>query len=105
MINKAKWYVYELSDMNGNVFYVGKGSGNRIRYHRREALKGVCSKKCNKIKSLNYEIIEKEIAFFWDEQEAYDYETDRIEFYGLENLTKFYNIIGPKILAVANGGT
>jgi hypothetical protein len=85
--NLAKWYVYELSDIAGNVFYVGKGSANRMHAHIKEARKGVCSKKCNKIRKLNYEIKVYKVASFWDEQEAYNHETDRIELYGLGTLT------------------
>ena len=48
-----KYYVYELSDsMDGKVFYVGKGTGNRIGDHEKEAKRGVSSKKCNKIRSI-----------------------------------------------------
>ena len=89
--HSAKWYVYELSDPRDNsVFYVGKGSGNRIDAHERDTIKGVCSKKCNKIRSINnsgYSIHKEKVATFWDEQAAYDYETERISFYGLSNLT------------------
>lgn len=91
MLKKAKWYVYELADpVTELAFYVGKGTGNRINAHEREAYKGVCSKKCNKIKSITNSgkcIIKRKIASFWNEQDAYDYETDLISFYGLKNLT------------------
>lgn len=86
-----RWYVYELIDPRTDlVFYVGKGSGNRIDHHEKETLRGVCSKKINKIKSIinkKLAIKKQKIAYFCDEQMAYDYETDRIDFYGLENLT------------------
>lgn len=68
------------------MFYVGKGTKNRIDDHEKEAKKGVCSHKCNKIRSLPY-ILKQKIALFNDEQEAYDFETERIAFYGLKNLT------------------
>lgn len=88
---KAKWYVYELIDpLTEKVFYVGKGSGDRIDAHEKEAKRGVCSKKCNKINSINAlgkEIIKRKIALFWCEQAAYDCETDLISHYGLKNLT------------------
>ncbi len=87
MKKSPKWYVYELSDMSGKVFYVGKGSGNRLNHHERDARRGVCSKKCNKIRSLNYEIIAKKIEFFDNEEDSYQYEIDRIAFHGLKNLT------------------
>lgn len=87
----ARWYVYELiNPINGNVFYVGKGTGNRIDQHEREAAKGVCSKKCNKINYIikrGHKIKKQKVALFWDEQAAYDHETDLIAQYGLSNLT------------------
>lgn len=84
------WYVYELADADGNVFYVGKGKGNRIDAHEHEARSGKQSHKCNKIRSIweNGGSVEKrKVAFFCDEQQAYIHEADRIAEYGLENLT------------------
>lgn len=87
----ANWYVYELCcPITGKPFYVGKGKGKRIDAHEKETKLGVCSKKCNKIRSINkngFEIIKEKVALFWDEQAAYDYETDLIEEIGLKNLT------------------
>lgn len=86
-----KWYVYQLScPETGQIFYIGKGSGNRIDRHEKEALNGVCSKKCNKIRSIinKYGNISKnKIAYFKDEQDAYDFETEKIAEIGLINLT------------------
>jgi len=67
---------------------IGKG----IHAHEKEAAraKTVCSKKINKInelRSAGLEIGKQQVAFFWDEQAAYDHETDLIEEIGLENLT------------------
>lgn len=91
MLNKSRWYVYELVDSRTNeVFYVGKGCGDRMYQHEREALKGVCSKKTfkiNEIRNSGAEIVKRQVAFFWDEQAAYDCETDWIEEIGLANLT------------------
>lgn len=89
----ARWYVYTLTDpRDGAVFYVGKGCGNRISQHEKDAAnpKTVCSKKINKIRdlqALNLEVGKAQVAFFWDEQAAYDHETDLIEEIGLSNLT------------------
>lgn len=91
MQSNALWYVYELIDPRTNtVFYVGKGKGNRIHAHERDAQKGLCSKKTNKINSIwadGYQVNKHKVAEFWDEAAAYDHETDVIEAYGLENLT------------------
>ncbi len=88
---KSRWYVYELVDpRNNNVFYVGKGQKNRIDAHEREAQSGVCSHKCNKIRSIvnsGNKIIKNRVAYFWDEHAAYDEEAKRILKYGIENLT------------------
>ena len=87
----ARWYVYELVDpRDGLPFYVGKGCGKRMEEHEADARRGVCSKKCNRIKDIwsdGLTIERRKVANFWDEQAAYDHETDRIDQYGLANLT------------------
>lgn len=48
-------YVYTLAypeSMGGKIFYVGKGMGERIRDHAREARKGVQSQKCDVIREI-----------------------------------------------------
>lgn len=92
---EAKWYVYELYDPRDNsVFYVGKGSGNRINAHESEAKNGVCSHKCNKIRSLwrqNLKVGKRKVAYFWDEGDAYRHEAELITSY--DNLTNV--VLGP----------
>lgn len=86
-----RWYVYRLVDpRSGKPFYVGKGSGNRIDAHEQETLKGVCHPKCLVIKDIwskNLQIIKEKVAYFWNEQDAYDYEYDLMHEIGFENLT------------------
>lgn len=88
---QAKWYVYRLIDpRTGEPFYVGKGSGDRIRSHEREAMRGVCSRKTSVIKEIwfaNLSVEREHVAFFFCEKDAYDFETDLIEEIGLERLT------------------
>lgn len=85
------YYVYELIDPRDLVpFYVGKGKGNRIDCHEKEALDGRISRKCNKIREIKtsgLEILKRKVAMFCEEQAAYDYEEELINNYGLENLT------------------
>lgn len=85
------YYVYELIDpRDDTVFYVGKGKGNRIAYHEREARKGACSEKCLKINEIwasGFEVVRRFVAFFREESHAYDFEEARIASYGLPNLT------------------
>lgn len=86
-----RWYVYRLVDpRNGKPFYVGKGCSNRIDAHEQEALRGVCHPKCIVIKEIwseNLQIIKEKVAYFWNEQDAYDYEYDLMHEIGFENLT------------------
>jgi hypothetical protein len=51
--DKAIGYTYSLIDpRDKSVFYIGKGKGARIDAHEKEAIKGVCSNKCNKIREI-----------------------------------------------------
>jgi hypothetical protein len=46
------FYVYELCDPNGNVFYVGKGTGGRRFQHLVDAANGSDSRKSRKIRDI-----------------------------------------------------
>jgi hypothetical protein len=93
MEKAARWYVYELRDpRDGEVFYVGKGTGHRMHQHEKDAANEAIhpSKKINRIRgivSAGAEVQKRVLAQFWDEQAAYDHETDLIEEIGLANLT------------------
>jgi hypothetical protein len=89
---EARWYVYALSDpRDGAVFYVGKGSGARMHQHEKDAEKpSVRSRKADRIREIvggGLSVYKSVVAQFWDEQAAYDHETDLIEEIGLVNLT------------------
>ena len=87
------YYVYELIDpRDGAVFYVGKGQGNRVSQHVRDAISG---RICNQAKhdlilniiDAGYLPIENIVAQFSEEDEALHYEAALIAEYGVNNLT------------------
>ena len=82
MRHATQWYVYELVDpRDGQTFYIGKGKGSRCHEHEREALKGVCSEKCQRIRDVidsGLRIVINKVAEFWDEEAAYECEAERI---------------------------
>lgn len=86
-----KWYVYRLVDpRDGQQFYIGKGSGKRIEQHEREAARGVCSKKTQRIKEITDaggEVGKEIVAHFCNERSALEYERALIAEIGLERLT------------------
>jgi hypothetical protein len=104
-----KYYTYELAypmSMGGAVFYVGKGSKrktqvgiiDRIDEHEQQALQpledikkwGRNVEKCQTIQSIwaNGEQVVKRKVYETDiEEEAYAWESNLIEAYGIDNLT------------------
>lgn len=88
-----QYYVYELIDpRDGQVFYVGKGTGDRLNDHLREFLRagtpsGAKQERIAAIVAAG--MIPKALIIerFEDEQAALDAEERRIEHYGIENLT------------------
>lgn len=86
-----KYYVYKLIDpRDKTVFYVGKGQKDRMYHHEKEAIKGIYSRKCKKIREILQSglCIEYEIdSRYSDESKAYSREKDLIQSIGLENLT------------------
>ncbi|SRR6266705_581884 len=89
-------YTYTLSypedylelEKAGTIFYVGKGTGNRIHQHEREARRGGKGYKCNvirKIEALGGKVVKKILAHFSTHKEATWYEIALIFF--LPNLT------------------
>lgn len=84
-----KFYVYTLAYPGGKVFYVGKGQGNRVMNHEREAASKCKCYKCRTIRKIwrGQQEIERAIVFETeDESEAYDREIALIAKYGRENL-------------------
>lgn len=89
-----KFYVYRLVDPeNGSVFYVGKGCGNRLHQHLKEAISGKGSNKGKTKRILSILAKGKEprcekIACFKDEKSAYEFEHEQIrQTEGLTNIS------------------
>ena len=86
-------YVYTLAYPDGGVFYVGKGSGDRISSHEEEALLGNGDNphKERVIRSIwraGGQVKKDIVAYFPSEEEALAYEVFLIKnVYGRENLT------------------
>lgn len=76
-----KWYVYVYYDPESGVpFYVGKGAGNRQYFHlkRKGSNKRLIGKLTEiKNKSLTPKIVQ--VAFFYKEVDAYNFEQDYIK--------------------------
>lgn len=101
----GKFYVYFLRYptspifglRSGTVFYVGKGTNNRMSAHEREARSHLGARRLMKLKHKHKVIIEIISAGFQvvgevqgrtdDENLAYQMETYWIDAFGLENLT------------------
>ena len=83
------FYVYELARPDGRVFYVGKGTGRRIRRHEIEARKSCQCHKCNVIRKIWREggqVVYDIILETADEAAAFAGERERIAIRGRDNL-------------------
>ena len=91
VIERLSYYVYTLADPATGIFYVGKGTGNRIFAHINEAIKN--PKKNDKLdkireiraagRDIKYEIIRHGLS----ESEAFEVESAIIDFIGKKELT------------------
>jgi hypothetical protein len=73
----TRQYVYTLAYPDGRVFYVGKGTGNRIDEHEGEARNGAQSDKCDIIRAIwaqGGEVVKARVAYFPNDAEALQYE-------------------------------
>ena len=86
-----RFYVYLLCDSRtSDVFYVGKGSGNRLLSHLSAMRRGsvlAVHRKIRLIQSEGARVILQKIFETDDEQQAYREEENWIAFYGRRNLT------------------
>lgn len=88
-IEKLKYYVYLLIDKRSNkVFYVGKGKGNRINCHFKDALdqRTKKSEKIKKILSLKLDVKKIILKHGLNEEEAFAVESALIDYIGIDNL-------------------
>ncbi len=92
VIEKIGYYVYLLIDPeNNNVFYVGKGYGNRIFHHINDALSIPReTDKLNKIREIHskgLQVMHEVLRHGLTEKEAFEVEAALIDFVGLPELT------------------
>lgn len=86
---QPRFYVYELARPDGRVFYVGKGTGRRIRRHESEA-RTICQcHKCNVIRKIWRDggVVTYAIVLETDDESlAFQFEQERIAFHGRDVL-------------------
>lgn len=90
MQKPQSWYVYTYLLPDDTVFYVGKGTGNRINDHENEASRDCPCKKCTTIREVwaSGNIVKKRIVFeTLNESEALAKESELIQEYAGEHLS------------------
>ena len=89
VLNELKYYVYLYSDpVTGEIFYVGKGKGNRVFAHLDDTGESEKVEYIRKLRAQGYEPkIEILIHGLEDEKTALRVESSVIDLIGIENLT------------------
>lgn len=88
-IEKLNYYVYLLVDKKTNKpFYVGKGKGNRINHHFKDALDKETKKseKIKKILSAKLDVQKIILRHSLTERESFAVESSLIDYIGIDNL-------------------
>jgi len=89
------FYVYRLIDPRNDLpFYIGKGKGDRLAAHERDARNGLISDKCDRIREIwdaGFAVVRETVRYFSNEQDAFAFERSLIVEIGIDNLT---NVIG-----------
>ena len=89
-MKRQLYYVYTLARPNGEVFYVGKGTGNRIDLHEHEARLGYRTRKCDIIREIwrsGGQVVKSKVYETTVERDAFLYEWTLINLvYGREYL-------------------
>lgn len=86
---KGKYYVYTLARSDDRVFYVGKGLGNRVNSHEREARTNHDCHRCNIIRKIwraGGQVKIEVVATFTREADAYEREAQLIRLYDIRTL-------------------
>ena len=92
MAERIGYYVYILSDPeNGEVFYVGKGNGNRVFAHVRQTIDNPLAndklERIGEIQAKGLEVKHEILRHGLTEKEAFEVEAAVIDFINVENLT------------------
>lgn len=96
VVEQLHFYVYRLIDpRNGKTFYIGKGQGNRVFDHTKQALKptkeedteNLKHRTIQEIKDAGLEVIPIIQRYGMEEKEAFAVEAALIDVFGIENLT------------------
>jgi hypothetical protein len=88
-----KFYVYALGKPTGEIFYIGKGTGPRIRAHEQDARRGTKGLKCDIIRDVwaaGQQITRTILFETEDERAAYNEEVRQISLLGKKALTNVY---------------
>jgi hypothetical protein len=89
-----KFYVYALGKPTGEVFYIGKGTGPRIKAHEQDAKRGVQSLRCDIILDVwesGREITRTVLFETADEKSAYEEEIRQIALHNKGLLTNVHD--------------